>query len=872
MMIKLTIISLLLFYGSILSASDAQPLNDECTNAVTIPSAPTFPYDDTVLDFQNATEGSNDPQLSCLYSPPDNSTVFPTSAPLSFPPFSVKKPSIWYTWTPSISGSFDFLALGGSDLFGIVSPTIALLKGSTCSAALEEIQCSYGYATQVAISAGTTYYVFIELDIFDDSSFDSFVANVTLSVQPTPPPPPNDDCVNATILPSAPTFPYSTAAVELAQATENPLDPFLTCNFYGGGFGNNTFTNSSLPPSTTAPSFIQSDGKTVWYMWTPDESGLYDFATIGGLDPYNSAPYSTIGIFEGDSCEATTEIACQVGGRLRGAKLVGGTTYHIKIGAFTDYGILTLTVNPTPPPPPNDECVNATVIPSAPAFPYSSAPVELYQATENPKDPLLTCNFYGGGFGNNTFTNSSLAPSTITPSFIQSDGKTVWYMWTPADSGSYDFSTTGSLDSYGSEIYGTIGIFEGGSCEEAEEIKCDVNKRLRGAKLEGGVTYRIKVGSFTDDGTLILTVKQTPPPPPNDSCVGAIPIDPLSGAVVVHGDISDAIGNELENTCFTLDESSGVWYKIDNTNGDVFGIIASLCNEDTTFDTRISIFKGDDCAGTLKCVASVDDSPDEGCGLSSKISFLANETTSYWILVHGFGSSFGNFTLNVESVTSFLTLIDAESDSVIELLGDFVNYLSTPSPNLNIQASFSNDLPVESVRITFDNPKRSFCTGTAPYTVFGDSNGIFFGKPIPVGPHLVTAAAFAEADCQGNAGTTLSQRFEVLGCSIYFNFLDPSNSTSNVVYLEIDIEVEVPSLPCDLNIEAGVSCGFEVEGVRLELRDTLTNTVVSTRTDMVPPFFVFGADNIVPGAYSITAWIDGIQHPSLNFTVIDACF
>jgi hypothetical protein len=879
MMIKLTTISVLFVCFRYTSDSNAQPLNDECADAVIIPPAPTFPYNNTVLDFQNATEGSNDPLPSCLYYTPENGTAssFPTSAPLI-----VTKTSVWYSWTPSISGSFDFLALGGSDFYGSFYPSIALFQGSTCDDALEEIQCSFGFATSVNVSAGTQYFVFIEYDVYDYSEVESFVSNVTLLVQSTPLPPPNDDCVNAAIIPAAPTFPYSTDAVELAQATENPVDPFLTCNFNGGGDGNSTFTNSSLTPSTIAPSFIQSDGKTVWYSWTPTESGSYDFSTSDSRDVFGNGLYTTIGIFEGDSCEASEEIACLAGGeRLRGAELLGGTTYRIKVGAFTDYGMLILTVKPTPPPPPNDECVDATVIPPAPAFPYSIDPVELYQATENPNDPLLTCNFFGGGgFGNSSSTNSTFTPSSIAPSFIQSDGKTVWYIWTPAASGSFDFVTTGSLDAYGSELYTTIGIFEGDSCEQAEEIQCKASGRLRGVLLEGDVTYRIKVGASTDDGTLILTVKPTPPPPPNDSCVGAIPIDPQSGAVVIMGDVTDAVlDSALENTCFTLDEQSGVWYKIDNTNGDVLGIIASTCDEGTTFDTRISIFKGDDCSGALTCVGSVDDSPDVGCGLSSKISFVANETTSYWILVHGFGSSYGNFTLNVKSVSSFLTLIDADSDSSIDVLGDYVSYGSIPASSLNIQAIFSNDLSVESVRLTFDNPRRSFCQGTAPYSVFGASNGNFFGKPIPVGTHLVTATAFAESNCQGNAGTTLSQSFEVFGCFIDFSFLDASNLPI-YYYLEVGLDNELPSLPCNLNIEASVYCGFDVGGVRLELRDTLTNAVVSARTDMVPPFYVFGSDSngniatgsIAPGSYSITAWVEGIQHPPLNFTVVDACF
>jgi hypothetical protein len=712
---KLTTAVLVFVSSFVSSVSFAQPSNDECSDSLVIPPAPSFPYASTVLNFQDATEGADDPLLSCLFFPLDNSTVLSaTVPPSSFPPIVVNKVSIWYSWAPSSSGSFDFFAIGDSELYGSFYPSIALFQGTTCGDALEEIFCGSGYATAVEVAAGATYFMFIESDIYDDSALGSIAANMTLKVQPTPPSPPNDECTNAAVIPAAPTFPYSTVAVEVAQATENPNDPLLTCNFFVGSGDNSTF----------APSFIALD-------------------------------------------------------------------------------------------------------------------------------------------------------ATSAPSFFQSDGKTVWYSWTPAESGSYDFSTTGSLDPYGYELSTSIGIFEGLSCDDVDEIECKGGDRLRGAELQSGTTYRIKVGAFADYGTLILTVKPTPPPPPNDSCVGAISIDPRSGAVVANGDTFDAIlDSELENTCFTLDAASGVWYKIDNTVGDVLAITASTCDEGTNFDTKITIFKGDVCGSALECVGSVDDS--SACGLSSEISFLANEPTTYWILVHGYGTSAGNFTLTVDGVSNFLTLINSETNGAIELLGGAVDYSLIQSSKLNIQASFGNDISVESVQVTFDNPARSFCEKDVPYSIFGDLNGNFFDKKLPLGPHLVTASAYAQSGCQGPVSTVLSQSFEVFGCGLYFDVYDASDD-SVVFYLEEGIEL--PSLPCDVNIEAIVYCGFDVEGVRLELLDTATDTVISTRTETVAPYFLFGDTNgnispgaIAPGAYSITAWIDGIQHPSLSFTVVDGCF
>lgn len=428
---------------------------------------------------------------------------------------------------------------------------------------------------------------------------------------------------------------------------------------------------------------------------------------------------------------------------------------------------------------------------------------------------------------------------------------------------------------YESFLYTTIGIYEGDSCEALEEMKCQPGgTRLGQVELVAGTTYRIKVGVFAEEGSLLLTVQPTPPPPPNDECVNAIPV---TSGIVITGDTTNAfLDNELEQACGGYDEASGVWYKYDNANGDVFSIIASTCDEGTTFDTKISMFKGDDC-GTLQCIGSVDDVYGKECVLSSILAILADEATTYWILVHGFATSTGNFTLTVDSSSDFFVLVDGETNNVTHVLGDIVDYSASYmlSPMINIQAIFSDDPPVESVRMTFDNPPRSFCKGTPPYSVFGDSNGNFFGKAIPIGLHAVNATAYAESDCQGAEVAMLSQSFEVVGCSLYFQYYDASNSSS---YLESE-DIALSGWPCDVNIEAVVYCGFTVGGVRMEFRDTSTNTLILTRTEMVPPYFLFGVDtdgdiatgSIPPGDYSITAWVDGIQHSPYNFSVVGSC-
>lgn len=118
-------------------------------------------------------------------------------------------------------------------------------------------------------------------------------------------------------------------------------------------------------------------------------------------------------------------------------------------------------------------------------------------------------------------------------------------------------------------------------------------------------------------------------PPTNDTCATAIPVD-CSDVVV--GSTANGATDTGNNA------SADVWYSYSGAAGD---ITASLCTN-TTFDTFIRVF--DACGGTQ--IASNDDS----CGLQSSVTFAANGTSTYYIMVEGFGTATGNFELTVSCV------------------------------------------------------------------------------------------------------------------------------------------------------------------------------------------------------------------------------
>jgi len=140
--------------------------------------------------------------------------------------------------------------------------------------------------------------------------------------------------------------------------------------------------------------------------------------------------------------------------------------------------------------PANDECTGATAVTS---IPFTDS-VDTTTATSNPDDPSLGCNGSGS----------------------QTDGNTVWYVWTPDEDITVNISTAGSTTPGGGELDTAHGVFTG-TCGDLTQVAC-VDVGLTDDlvfEASAGVTYYIKVGEFLDGaggGNLVFTVDLPPPP------------------------------------------------------------------------------------------------------------------------------------------------------------------------------------------------------------------------------------------------------------------------------------------------------------------------------------------------------------------------
>lgn len=86
-----------------------------------------------------------------------------------------------------------------------------------------------------------------------------------------------------------------------------------------------------------------------------------------------------------------------------------------------------------------------------------------------------------------------------------------------------------------------------------------------------------------------------------------------------------------------------MWYNVRGTGGE---LNVNTCGGDTNFDTILSVFVGS--CGDLQCIASNDDS----CSFSSSATWSSELGVEYKVLIYGWSSSYGSFSLTVSSSSS----------------------------------------------------------------------------------------------------------------------------------------------------------------------------------------------------------------------------
>ena len=264
------------------------------------------------------------------------------------------------------------------------------------------------------------------------------------------------------------------------------------------------------------------------------------------------------------------------------------------------------------PGPPNDFCTNATQISGEGIFPFDNE-----FATEDGLNHFV-CDFFG----------------------FQAMPRDVWYCWTAPCDGIAFLETCGitSVDT-------KIAAYDGCIClpTDTELLQCNDDacgfQSAISFPVVAGNQYTFRIGTFIGSpggqGSFSIQCVNFPP---NDLCEDAIPVAVPS--VTTGSSLLSAVDANAP-TCGTPVTSPGVWYTVMGTGNTM---TASTCNN-TDFRNKVNIYCGD-CPIGFTCVAG-DQANCGPTGIQAEVSWCSQVGANYYVLIHGFGGSAGDFELTI---------------------------------------------------------------------------------------------------------------------------------------------------------------------------------------------------------------------------------
>jgi hypothetical protein len=518
--------------------------------------------------------------------------------------------SVWFTWTPTISGPAMVSACAEGAFDG--APTIGVYTGSTVSA-LTPVAADGGggaycgqEASQVEIQAiaGTEYKIAVDATRGAGGVF-------SLQVQGAPA---DDDFAAPEVLAAEPTLAGGTTLF----ASKQPGEPD-----HAGDSG----------------------GHSVWFSWTPTKSGPVGIDACPGLTegPFRSGGNldTLLAVYTGESLDGLSEVtsgragavaesvACEAEAKGNTTQVrfdaVAGTTYRIAVdGADGAEGPFTLGFERGAT---NDEFSAATTLEGALPL-YGS--VDNRFATKQVGEPD-----HAGDPG----------------------GHSVWFDWTPTSSGPVWMSTCdtrGGLDP-------VIGVYTGATVDALAPVASNDNGPAApeqcgstdsGVEIDAvaGTTYRIAVDG--NGGTVGTTGLEIEGAPANDDFEHASSL----GATKSN---TDWVFNRFATVQPGEPQHAGVagghsiWFKWTAPRSGTYDI--DTCG--SAIDTLLGVYTGN-AVNALTPVASNDDAAGE-CSPGSRVVFDATAGTVYRIAIDGKGGAVGSINLHLDQAPANDDFADA---------------------------------------------------------------------------------------------------------------------------------------------------------------------------------------------------------------------
>jgi hypothetical protein len=381
-------------------------------------------------------------------------------------------------------------------------------------------------------------------------------------------------------------------------------DDFGRCQTLGGNAGS---APGSTENATAEPGEFGGGEASVWYCWTPTVSGPAQIAV-------NQHGYdSVLDVWTGSSVSGLSLVAFNddANGTLQSEvefAAVAGRTYRIRVDGFLfDYGEFRLSYGVNRPA--NDDFAAAQVL-------------------DGPIIARITAT-------NDTATGEAGEPAPLT--VIGAADATVWYSWTPPETGLARCSTHGS--NYDTSLAAYTGTSLPGLTMVADNDDTNATfQSLISFSATAGTAYRIQVGGFVGRRGAI-SLQCTVNPPGNDLSAAGLAIGDDLGTEF--GSTARAIGEPGE-PAFLVPPDGSVWYQWTAPYSGNF--LFDTCGSD--FDTVLAAATGT-FIRDLALIAANDDTTSICPGLQSVISFVAEAGTVYQISVNGFSSSArGEFELH----------------------------------------------------------------------------------------------------------------------------------------------------------------------------------------------------------------------------------
>lgn len=281
------------------------------------------------------------------------------------------------------------------------------------------------------------------------------------------------------------------------------------------------------------------DARTLWYVFNPPAAGAYTFSTCGGgsstLDTVLSLHTACPGT-PGQGLLACSDNACNLSSAFA-VNLAAGTLYYLRLAAKGTPGFGRFELSVSAAGLANDECAGAFAL------------IE---------GRVLNGTTVGA-------TTSSPSPSCAASGGTGAD---VWYNFVPETSGTYEFSTCGSVLATVLTIYSGCSNAEL-ACASGSSALCGAGGTVLSASLTAGQSYalRVRASSNVNDG-FVLTAKRTAAP--NDSCDSPRPLalgvvyDGTFTGTTASGFAACASGGaaDPQDVWFSFTPAATRWYRV----------------------------------------------------------------------------------------------------------------------------------------------------------------------------------------------------------------------------------------------------------------------------------------------------------------------